>query len=116
MYRTDDGFGNDGENPGAGAEGATIGRNLPIVPEKFREATDYPYEVPSLLQALSLLPLSSSLPGEQCTLHQHHLLNSSIPIQLFFVKVCETFCYGCNLKRLNMLLSGCLSHCACALL
>ena len=42
LYRTDDGFGNDGNNPGAGAEGATIGRNMPIVPEGAREATDYP--------------------------------------------------------------------------
>jgi hypothetical protein len=51
MYRTDDGFGNDGDNPGAGAEGATIGRNMPIVPEDAREATDYPCVPPNLQQA-----------------------------------------------------------------
>lgn len=54
LYRTDDGFGVDGDNPGAGAEGATIGRNMPIVPEGAREATDYPCAPPLSLVAATV--------------------------------------------------------------
>jgi hypothetical protein len=59
MYRTNDGFANDGENPGAGAEGATIGRNMPIVPEDSREDTDYPCALPNLQQDMTTRVYSS---------------------------------------------------------
>lgn len=42
LYRTGDGYGNDGSNPGAGVSGHPLGRNMAIVPEHLRHSAADP--------------------------------------------------------------------------
>lgn len=77
LYRTDDGFGNDAENPGAGAEGATIGRNMPIVPESAREAIDYPC-APLLLTSSLHTVLPHCICCTEPLVSEHHHFPSTL--------------------------------------
>ena len=42
LHRTGDGYGNDGSHPGAGARWHPLGRNMAIVPQSLRNASDDP--------------------------------------------------------------------------
>ena len=42
LYRTGDGFGNDGSHPGAGATCHPLGRNMTIIPQHLRNAAHDP--------------------------------------------------------------------------